>query len=62
MLDESTRKGLTAALEVVMHADVAVTGVEDLLGVWTHISRIITHGSQEVSAPLGIFQVEKLAF
>eukprot|EP01035_Chromulina_nebulosa_P020500 gene20500-26594_t len=47
MLDEPTRKGLTAALKVVMHADVAATGVEDLLGVWTHISRIITHGSQE---------------
>lgn len=62
MLDEPTRKGLTAALKVVMHADVAATGAEDLLGVWTHISRIITHGSQEVRAPLGIFQVEKLAF
>lgn len=59
-MDESTRKGLMTALEAVVSADEAAAEAEELLGLWTHISRVINHGGQEVRVPLGIFQVEKL--
>lgn len=48
------------ALEAVVSADEAAAEAEELLGLWTHISRVINHGGQEVRVPLGIFQVEKL--
>ena len=48
MLDESTRKGLMVALQAVVNADEAAAETEDLLGLWTHVDRVVRLGSQQV--------------
>eukprot|EP00597_Dinobryon_sp_UTEXLB2267_P006192 CAMPEP_0170067168 /NCGR_PEP_ID=MMETSP0019_2-20121128/6620_1 /TAXON_ID=98059 /ORGANISM="Dinobryon sp., Strain UTEXLB2267" /LENGTH=641 /DNA_ID=CAMNT_0010274497 /DNA_START=501 /DNA_END=2426 /DNA_ORIENTATION=- len=60
VVDESTRKGLMVALQAVVNADEAAAETEDLLGLWTHVDRVVRLGSQQARPRLGLFQVEKL--
>ncbi len=57
---EPTRFALRRALETVGSADVCCQEVESVLGLWTHISRVIEAGGVHVPPSTALYSVEQL--
>ncbi len=57
-----TRRALTSAMEAVSNAETAAEEVESAMGLWTHITRVIHHGSEQTKPIAGLYQMEQLSF
>lgn len=57
-----TRRALTVAMQVVSGAEVAAEQVEGAMGLWTHITRVAHHGSEQTKPIPGLYKVEQLSF
>jgi hypothetical protein len=56
----ATRRALTCAMEAISGAEEASEQVQSALGLWTHISRVIHNGGQQVKPITSLYQVEHL--
>ena len=56
----STRRALMQAMNVVTGAAEAAEHVQGALGLWTHISRVVHNGGQQVKPITSLYQVEQL--
>jgi hypothetical protein len=56
----ATRLALTCAMEAISGAEEAAEQVQSTLGLWTHISRVIHNGGQQVKPITSLYQVEHL--
>lgn len=59
--DGACRRALMLAIQAVEGADVAAEGVECVLGQWTHMQRVLFHGSKQAKPLVGIYQVEQIS-
>lgn len=57
-----TRRALTCAMQVVSGADTAADQVESAMGLWTHITRVAHHGSEQTKPIPGLYKLEQLSF
>jgi hypothetical protein len=55
-----TRRALTCAMKAVSSTEAAAEEVEAAMGLWTHISRVMHHGSEQTRPIPGLYQVERL--
>jgi hypothetical protein len=56
----ATRRALTCAMEAISGAEEAAEQVQSTLGLWTHISRVVHNGGQQVKPITSLYQVEHL--
>ena len=58
--DENVRRALFALVESVRDAEGSLSALENALGMWTQIERIVFSHGAHVKPTLGVYQIEKL--
>jgi hypothetical protein len=58
--DSSTRRALFQAMRIVSSADKAAQQLQQLLGQWSHIYRVVHHKGEQVKPPPGLYEIEQI--
>ena len=57
-----TRKALSRDIATIATTDEAAQELESVIGLWTHVSRIIECGGEHVTPSTAWYQLERLRF
>lgn len=57
----TTRRALTNVMEIIGKVDDAITDIEECIGLWTHVNRIVRHGGEPVRPITTLYSVETLS-